>query len=290
MTCAAPSLPSSLLSAGAPWPGAADWRPAGWRSGLAPAEIGDALADLTSSAPGRYEQWRARGLDLPIVKADAALLRDCWSTCGWVWRLAEEVIGPPAVDPFWNPWAETHEIWTGVRLLDGRDGRDGFDPRLWGRGTAYVNGPHSANGRTVAATIAHVRAGNRAAVVAPLDGCEWVQGATAPPAEQGGAPVVADLASADLLILLGRLRFRPPPGVAESSPRAAYWLALFGVDPAIVSDLAGRRVRIPEAGREAVVLRGAGDAGRPVAQEQAEESAPRQGRRKRREKTPTRVE
>jgi hypothetical protein len=86
------------------------------------------------------------------------------------------------------------------------------------------------------------------------------------------------------------LRFRPPPGVAESSPRAAYWLALFGVDPSVASDLAGRRVRIPETGREAVVLRGAGDAGRPVAQEQAEESAPRQGRRKRREKTPTREE
>lgn len=275
--CTAPTTEASapagrpLLSLGAPWPGAAAWRPCGWRTGLEPAEVAEALADLSPKRgapdPDRVAHWRGRGVGLPEVKADAALLRDCWTTDEWVWRLAEEVVGPPAVDPYWNPWAATHLLWSGVRLLDGRDGRDGFDPALWGRGTAFVNWPHSDSTRGMAATAAHVRAGNAAAVVAPLDGCEWVQGATAPAVDPAGGLLSADLASADLLVLLGRLRFRPPPGISESSPRGAYWLALFGVEPERVAALAGRRLWVPEAGREVVFLAGAGDCGDPVAQE-----------------------
>jgi hypothetical protein len=69
-------------------------------------------------------------------------------------------------------------------------------------------------------------------------------------------------------LLLARRRFLTPLA-ASLAGRALLRLLLRDRAP----DLAGRRVRIPETGREAVVLRGAGDAGRPVAQEQAEESA-----------------
>ena len=268
--------PVPLVSAGAPWPNADAWRPAGWRTGLAPAEVADALSDLAprrgTPDPGRVAAWAARGVTLATAKGDAALLRDCWASQEWMWRLAEEIIGPPAVDSFWNAWSVTHELWSGVRLLDGTDGRDGFDPALWGAGTAYVNGPHSDNSRTMACVAAHVRAGNRAAMIAPLDGCDWVQGATA---SVGGAVVVADFASANLIVLLGRARFRPPPGVTESSPRGAFQMGLWGVPADVVRDLAGARVWVPEARREVVIVRGAGDAGRPVSEDRRKALAAR---------------
>lgn len=264
----APAGVAPLLSAAAPWPDADAWRPRGWRTGLTPAEVADALFDLNPKRGAvdldRERYWHDRGVTLPAVKADAALLRDCWTTPLWIWRLAEEVIGAPSVDPFWNPWSAVHGAWSGVRLLDGQHGRDGFDVALWGSGAAYVNGPHSDNSRTMATVAAHVRAGNAAAVVAPLDGCDWVQGATAP-AE--GGPVVADFLSADLIVLLGRVRFQPPPGIEESSPRGAYQLGLWGVPAEQVDALAGARVWIEEARREVVFVRGAGDLGRPVSAE-----------------------
>lgn len=255
-----------LTSSGAPWPGADLWRPAGWRTGLAPAEVMEALSDLSSGKAEREAPWHARGVLLPAVKADAALLRDCWATPLWTWEVAAEIVGPPQVDPFWNPWSAIHERWAGVRLLDGREGRDGFDPAARGAGTSYDNWPHSDNSRGMAALSAHVRAGNRAAAVAPLDGAAWVQGAVAP---SEGGPVVADLLSADLVVLLGRVRFRPPPGVPESSPRGAYVLALWGVEPGLVRDLAGSRLWVPEAQREIVFLAGCGDGGKPVSPERA---------------------
>ena len=271
---ASPVVP--LVSAGAPWPNADAWRPAGWRTGLSPADVADALYDLSPARgavdPDRAAAWAARGVTLATVKADAAVLRDCWASQEWMWRLAEEVVGPPAVDSFWNPWSVTHELWSGVRLLDGVDGRDGFDPGLWGTGTAYVNGPHSDNSRTMACVAAHVRAGSRAAMIAPLDGCDWVQGATA---SVDGAVVVADFASADLIVLLGRARFRPPPGISESSPRGAFQMGLWGVPADTVRDLAGARVWVPEARRDVVFMRGAGDAGRPVSEDRLKALAAR---------------
>jgi hypothetical protein len=244
-----------LISAAAAWPGAAAWRPAGWASGLAPEVLGGALA-------------RSRAADEPLARhlppevqigsavADLKLLRDCWATYLWVWRdLACPLIGPPAVDSFWNPWSTIHEEWAGVRLLDGREGRDGFDPANWGDGAAYVNGPHSDNTASVAAAVAHARRGQPVAVVAPLDGCEWAMGALTPEEDAR-----ADLLSADLLILLGRVAFRPPPGISESGPRQAYALALWGLEPAVVAELAGRRIWSEEAGRELVAVAGCGDA------------------------------
>ena len=119
-------------SSAAPWPGESFYRPPGWRSKLAPGEIGPRLAVVTSQLE---EDWENAKLitERKRLEEHVTLLRQMWVTREWVWRMAEALVGPPELDPFWHPWSHVHRLWGGVRLLDGNDGRDGFNLSLWGR-------------------------------------------------------------------------------------------------------------------------------------------------------------
>ena len=159
-----------------------------------------------------------------------------------------------------------HRLWGGVRLLDGNEGRDGFNLSLWGRvtepgsstsfalgnlavkreatergRTAYVNGPHGDTARYVETCARAARAKHKVAAVVALDGCGWFAGNTT--AEPLAAPDAAgtleahvptqhaaDVLSCDLLCVPEerRMSFEPPPGVPPSSPTKGYALAVWG--------------------------------------------------------------
>ena len=255
-------------SSAAPWPGESFYRPPGWRSKLAPGEIGPRLAVVTSQLE---EDWENAKLitERKRLEEHVTLLRQMWVTREWVWRMAEALVGPPELDPFWHPWSHVHRLWGGVRLLDGNDGRDGFNLSLWGRvpeddracetksdgecisdkpcmhaprgRTAYVNGPHGDTARYVETCARAARAKHKVAAVVALDGCGWFAGNTT--AEPLAAPDAtgtleahvptqhaADVLSCDLLCVPEerRMSFEPPPGVPPSSPTKGYALAIWG--------------------------------------------------------------
>ena len=266
--------PVKLLpeSAAADWPNVAAYRPPGWRAAWSPAEVG-----------WRWDEYfaaKARGerptID-PEVLYHVKLLRQAWFTRPEVWRLAELLIGPPEVDPFWNPWSHVHRMYSGVRLLDGVDGRDGFDLSLWGRvtsptcetavgrgRTAYVNGPHDDTAAYVALAVRAVCAGHRVAAVVALDGCNWFAGGTAGfgPGEPKVAGLV-DVLSCDVLAIPegGRMSFLPAPGISASSPSKGYALAVWGVLDELFASNDGRGIRVEVDGQRWALIQGCGDAG-----------------------------
>lgn len=272
-----------LVSSGASWPDEADYRPAGWTSLRSPAEVGqlDALV-----AKSKKRDTAPHGLDaatLVEVEAHAAILRQCWVTPEYVWRLAELMVGPPEVDPFWNAWAHTHRLWSGVRLLDGRDGRNGFDVSLWGRvegrgwstasgreevlsergRTAYVNGPHGDAGAYVSACVRARDLGHRVAAVVALDGCGWFAGNTV---RNEDLHTCSDVSSCDVLAIPegGRMSFEGPPGIRPSSPTKGYALAMWGVPDDVYNALwvsSPAAVRVVVGGQRWVLWPGCCDSG-----------------------------
>lgn len=265
-------------SAAAPWPNLDEYRPPGWRSPLSPAQVVARLAAIKAAQSGL--EWSSAKLarEAAILTEHVGILRQCWTTRLHVWRLAEYLIGPPEVDPFANAWSQIHQTWSGVRLLDGNDGRDGFDLTLWGRvgergRTAYVNGPHDDTGGYVSLSVRAANEGHAVAVVVPLDGCKWFAGAGAVvtsdvAAEDQTATTPRDVASCDVLAIPegGRMSFMPAPGVKASSPNKGYGLAVWGVAPELMARLFanGPAVRVTFGGHAWVLLRGCGDAGRIV--------------------------
>lgn len=275
-------------SSAAPWPGESTYRPPGWRSKLAPGEIGPRLREVASLLEDDWENAKLI-TERKRLEEHVALLRQMWVTRPWVWRLAEALIGPPEVDPFWHPWSHVHKLWGGVRLLDGNDGRDGFDLSLWGRAeedpnltnggrgrTAYVNGPHGDTTRCVETCTRAARADHKVAAVVALDGCGWFAGntSTEPAAVyEDGQPsrevvrLAADVLSCDLLCVPEerRMSFEPPPGVPPSSPTKGYALAVWGATMADARRLAptsidrGGAVRVTVDGHRWVILPGCGD-------------------------------
>ncbi len=286
-------------SSAAPWPGESTYRPPGWRSKLAPGEIGPRLAVVTSLLE---EDWENAKLitERKRLEEHVTLLRQMWVTREWVWRMAEALVGPPELDPFWHPWSHVHRLWGGVRLLDGNEGRDGFDLSLWGRvgivdaskpglptidgstrgRTAYVNGPHGDTARYVETCTRAARAKHKVAAVVALDGCGWFAGnTTAKPLAAPDATGIleahvptqhaADVLSCDLLCVPEerRMSFEPPPGVPPSSPTKGYALAVWGATMDDARRLAptsidrGGAVRVTVAGHRWVILPGCGDAG-----------------------------
>lgn len=273
------------LSSAAPWSGADVFRPPGWRDPRSPAQVVARLAELEAERSG--SGWESATLstakEAARLEEHVKILRQSWVTRPNVWRLAEALIGPPEVDPFWNPWSYTHRLYSGVRLLDGLQGRDGFDLRLWGtvRGapsawnedrqcfeippsrprTAYVNGPHGNTAKYVGLAARAAAAGHRVAAVVALDGCNWFAGATSDGEDHSRRH--ADVASCDVLAVPegGRMSFEPPPGIAESSPAKGYALALWGV-PETLDLWRGRGgSRVVVDGTTWTLLRGCGDAG-----------------------------
>ena len=214
-------------SSAAPWPGESFYRPPGWRSKLAPGEIGPRLAVVTSQLE---EDWENAKLitERKRLEEHVTLLRQMWVTREWVWRMAEALVGPPELDPFWHPWSHVHRLWGGVRLLDGNDGRDGFNLSLWGRvgivdaskpglptingstrgRTAYVNGPHGDTARYVETCARAARAKHKVAAVVALDGCGWFAGNT----------TAEPLAAPDAATTVGSKRRFPTPAADTAPP------------------------------------------------------------------------
>lgn len=277
-------------SSAAPWPDESDFRPPGWRGKLSPVQVILRLAEVEEErkAPGGWDSdklAKEAGRLRELVK----ILRQSWCTPEYVWRLAEMLLGPPEVDPFWNPWGCTHLLWSGVRLLDGVQGRDGFDLSQWGRvppqsvalgqtvtdrgRTAYVNGTHDDAGKYVSLSARAHAAGHRVAAAIALDGCKWFAGATecaGQNADDTPKMVHSDAASCDVLAIPegGRMAFVPPPGVKASSPSKGYGVALWGVPELVMLELwpdwTGGAVRVEVAGKRWTLWRGCGDAGQPV--------------------------
>jgi hypothetical protein len=155
-----------------------DWRPPGWASD--PAVAVAAVAQRGLEARAKQKRREVLTLADEAALADLALLRQCYCTPRWVWRLAGWLLGvEPGEwqgDPFHNEWSHARaflapDAWT----MDGLDGphgpdpnRDGFvtwhdlveaagapecdidepggwteqDPAWPGRGPLLVNGPH----------------------------------------------------------------------------------------------------------------------------------------------------
>lgn len=272
-------------SAAAPWPGESTYRPPGWRSKLAPGEIGPRLTAVVELLKSDWES-AALITERKRLEEHVALLRQMWVTREWVWRMAEALVGPPELDPFWHPWSHVHRMWSGVRLLDGNEGRDGFDLSLWGcvrhphdptseRGrTAYVNGPHGDTARYVETCARAARAKHKVAAVVALDGCGWFAGNTSTElsahedGQRAATRFAADVLSCDLLCVPEerRMSFEPPPGVPPSSPMKGYALAVWGATMDDARRLAptmtyhGAAVRVTIAGHRWVILPGCGDA------------------------------
>lgn len=266
-------------SAAARWPGEATYRPPGWQSELAPEKIGKRLIEVNKILEADWDNGVLIA-ERDVLEAHLAILRQMWITRERVWRLAELLIGPPEVDPFWHPWSHIHKLWGGVRLLDGNEGRDGFDLSLWGRRavvdtskpglptvdgstrgrTAYVNGPHGDTAKYVETCTQAARAGHKVAAVVALDGNGWFAG--------NADNVPTDVLSCDLLCIPegGRMSFEPPPGVKPSSPTKGYALAVWGASMDDVRRLPGAAgapggaVRVTINGYRWVILPGCGDA------------------------------
>lgn len=281
-------------SSATPWPGEATYRPPGWTSPLAPGEVGPRLVAVLKSLDGDWDNATLLA-EQKLLEAHVVILRQMWTTREKVWRLAELLVGPPEIDPFWHPWSHVHKMFAGVRLLDGNEGRNGFDLSLWGRveedpnlshpeqgrgRTAYVNGPHGDTARYVDLCTQAARVGHKVAAVVALDGNGWFAGNTS--TEPAVAPDVtgtleahvpmqhaADVLSCDLLCIPegGRMSFEPPPGVKASSPTKGYALAVWGATmddarrlPGARSDQPDCAVRVMIDGQRWVILPGCGDA------------------------------
>lgn len=114
-----------------------DWRPPGWGSNPAVPITVVAEHGLRARAKGRRGE--------PLTDADALALRDldllrqCYCTPRWVWRLAGYLLGVApggwAGDPFHNEWSHAREF-----LASDAWAKDGL-PTPWGpEGDAMQNG------------------------------------------------------------------------------------------------------------------------------------------------------
>ena len=176
-----------------------DWRPPGWKSD--PATVIAVVAEAGMRAKAKHRRGE------PLTDADAAalhdlaLLRQCYCTPRWVWRLAGLLLdvepGGWAGDPFHNEWSHARaflapDAWT----MDGHSVKsDGFatwprcyehDPCVphtcegdacWsGDGPLLVNGPHRKGPRGLAGWVPlAARAGRlrKVAAVVPADAVGW---------------------------------------------------------------------------------------------------------------------
>ena len=275
-------------SSAQPWPGVTDYRPPGWSGRMSPMDAAARLAEIEADPTAWTE--RSVGAERKRLLRLLKVLRQSWVTRPWVWQFAELFVGPPEVDPFWNPYSWIHRLWSDVRLLDGNDGRNGFDLSLWGRKlitvagaeyergrTGYVNGPHGDTTGYVSLCTQAADAGHNVAAVIALDGCGWFSGKCAARVKQDGASgeepeiesVRCDVLSCDVLAIPegGRMSFEPPPGVKQSSPTKGYALAMWGVSGEMMERLwpAGEcqdAVSVTHAGHAWTLLRGRNDAGR----------------------------
>lgn len=263
---AAASPPMLPLSTAAEWPDESTYRPAGWTTGLTPRDVSTLSRKIeTAKKPGTAPHGIAADV-VAIVEQHMAILRQCWVTRPHVWRLAEALLGPPQTDPFWNPWSHIHRMYAGVRLLDGRDGRDGFDVSLW-TGTTYVNGPHGDTAAYVRTCVEAHLAGHRVAAVVTQDGLRWFAGAATRMGDGDDAkPGRCDVMSCDVLAVPedGRMSFEPPPGVKPSSPMKGYGVAMWGVPESVLAEVFGASPmaqRVEVDGRRWTLHLCAGDAG-----------------------------
>lgn len=119
------------------------------------------------------------------------ILRTCWVTPSWVWRLARQFMSPCDLDPFWNPWStacedvrndpegmlpQTVGVGCESRPFVGLDGSsptsDGFKVENWSGKNANANGPWSAPVKWVPTCAEFGRTRNCFAVV-PNDTTKW---------------------------------------------------------------------------------------------------------------------
>lgn len=242
-----------------------EWRPPGWIVGdddepYIPEKIEELYAmydaagyytrggSLSDKAIGKPDEDEARD-----VAHNRKLLRDAWNTHGAAWRLGAALIGRAfRVDPFWNQGAsdlpELAVMLDGLTpLTDGmlsvRDARNAlangaYDdatrrvveqrlaelgdvpddfPLNWrqqlvaGEAAAAANGPHSCTAKWLRCTAAY---GSQefAAGFVPDNGDGWFQSIAM---------------TATLVVRLGRVPCRPPPGITSSSPRGASALCVW---------------------------------------------------------------
>lgn len=152
-----------------------------------------------------------------IKKLQDKAMRDSWQTPRRTLSLAQRFIGEFDTDPFYNPWSKVHEYMTRhkkVFVYTGRDLDSNEDNGITGEvgDVIFGNGPFSKPAPWVNrfANLG-VRTSKRIALVVPVDGVQWWE----------------KVWSADLIIMLGRENFDPPPEIKQSSPRGAAALALW---------------------------------------------------------------
>lgn len=219
-----------------------EWYPAGWRFGTtvddndndvemtaADADDGDCLTyerclEIEAAAKKKGQIHRGRPIDglsqddadhLGAVCSNLKLLRDCWVTPAWVWRLVEAIAGQSIdTDPFCNPFCHNGA----TNRIDGHNG-DGYDIELW-RGLVGANPPHSDMPKAAEVAAAYgrrclERGSGGVALIAPNRGDLWFR---------------QHCASATILIDCGRVPFEPPPHVPKSGPPGStvipMWISL----------------------------------------------------------------
>lgn len=181
------------------------YRPVGWP--YPPSMSFERVVEMARIASAKSARKEALKDEDSKAIAAMTMLRDCYVTDEWVWRLASLVAGKARgtwdCDPYFNAWSYTKEwLVENPLVLDGFEGRDGLakdpddKPSFW-TGDCLVNGPHSVTEKWISLAAMHGRE-NIVAAVVQVSGQKWLM-------KHG--------MQCDVCIELGRMNYVSPRGL-----------------------------------------------------------------------------
>jgi len=156
------------------------------------------------------------GNDLRTTE-NAKLLRSCYTTPDDILSLGNYFIGKYDFDPYWNPYSliKSHLFSENLRVLDGTSKeKDGFNIKNWNGNSLLVNPPFIKlkEGAYLCIEYSQQEHSPGIAFICNLDYTNYLKEC---------------IKYADYLIMLGRVFFKPLPGIEVSSPTGSSVMVIF---------------------------------------------------------------
>lgn len=164
-------------------------------------------------------------IELNIVN-NASLLRSCYGTSDWLLELGNYFIGLYDQDPFYNPYSlikdEKYSIEELITLDGSDETRNGFNINNWVGSSLLVNPPFSdlSDAAKICNEYSCKEYKPKIAFICNLDFSNYFQEC---------------IKFADYLIILGRVQFKPMPGLKNSQPTGSSALFVYNTDKLIDS-------------------------------------------------------
>lgn len=153
-----------------------------------------------------------------IVVNNAALLRSCYGTPDWLLELGNYFIGLYDQDPYHNPYSlidnTKYSIPELIKLDGSCESKNGFNIQNWVGSALLVNPPFSnlSDGAELCNTYYDNKKKPGIAFICNLDFSNYFKEC---------------MKCADYLIILGRVQFKPMPGLKNSQPTGSSALFIY---------------------------------------------------------------